>query len=254
MKKLYLSFFVFAQFLALFFRSEAAFAADTRIMVGTKETLNMPMTNDRIVSNFEANRSYCCTISSTVIADGARFGSGGAVQVSSGEANNTFPRATFNGDIAPAVNSGAANARYCFVPRANEAYALPIQFSAGPSGAVTAWCEETTLIGHYNLIATDFAYVEVSVLTNGGDSEDDVYYRVFNGLGNEIVLEFQGQTARFDHSIHDFVEADTFSTLYLVHSGPPNSIFAQVSQYAVESTDPFIFRPVTQIPMTKRAQ
>ncbi|RUL87018.1 hypothetical protein [Tautonia sociabilis] len=243
-----------------------AFALDVRVQVDSRESCTLQQfsglhTDDRLVVTAEAARSYCCSVRTTDIADFARFKES-IIDVETGTPVASLFGHNATGTLAPQIPVGdnhpaPERTRLCFFLTETRRVALPLEFSVPNSSTTLLECQETTLVGNYNLVATDFAYLEVSNLL--GHDVDTIFSRITyiarTGAGQFPVggaaLE---PSSRNDHGIHEFIFPDTFGTLFVAHDGPPGSISAAISQYETLSVLPFTFRPVTKEVMRLRRQ
>ncbi len=210
---------------------------------------------DRIVASVETDRSYCCSIMTTDLSDHARFA------FVSGGPEFTFPRTSFNGNRAPVIpvasnHPAPERTRFCFASAGDVQMGLEVEFSGAFASKTKAWCEETTLVGTYNLVASDFAYLEMSNASTLHHSNSyDLWVRALtNAPGVNIVGEFNLNNGpkRFDQAIHSFVMPSSTGNVYLLHTGPPNSVFASIAQYEIRNVLPLMFTIVSKNPLNKR--
>ncbi|HQH28520.1 MAG TPA: hypothetical protein PLP17_14075 [Oligoflexia bacterium] len=196
--------------------------------------------------------SYCCTI----FADkdpAARFGN---VQAENNVSLNVCERGLAEPMLA------ASRGRICMSLHDEQVSLAKVVLTVlfGEDGRANASnirlsCEETTLFGGFNTQAVSDNFLEITN-TLHRDKEIEGVVSVTDEIGHRRAVKGLSVAAgrRMDVNIHDLVGASGHGPVKLRHNGPPGSVRAVLTHYAVVSANPLELRPVLQQELRTRAQ
>lgn len=245
----------------LLFLPSLSFAGDYNIPVN--ETVNLGSVNGGQTVGFPVrlDNSYCCQIWS--VNPGNDF----PLWILKTEVLGGYATAsTPHGYSSPAVSTIRRDARMCFhvgtitTPPQGDApsmgrFTIGSNFDNSGSGDAYVRCDETTLFGGFNTIATDFNFVEITNTLKGDWQRNSMFVvLIAKGKisGKEIQRPFYIRPdERIDLDLHSLFGKD-FGTVSVFHNGPKGSLRVTTTQYKIRSQNPLDFEPVGAIEFRER--
>lgn len=237
---------VLAAMSLLFFAGYAAAQTNLgQIQVGEVPTegsgIYTNVANDSIVSFIASlNHSYCCSVR----ADSAEAKIASAM--SEGVGGVTL---TARGMDSPVLATSIAyqNARVCFEATSTlfstatfNPIDLVLAFSSSPASKVWVQCEDTTLVGGFNTMSSNYNFLEL--LVSGVPSGDILgTVRLLSYSGTGVVVPFGLDAIRRDVSVHDRFSTPTFGRVTVTHTGAPGSVLGSLAEYRIDDSDPTSF-------------
>ena len=165
------------------------------------------------------------------------------------EGSSTPISVTARGFDSPGLTKdyGYQNARVCFqadptifgaTPSAF--FQLTLSFSSSPASKVWVECSDTTLIGGFNTMSSNYNFLELVV--SGVPSNAIIgTVRLANYENQEAVVPFGLNAVRRDISIHDRFGAPTYGRAMVCHDGAPGSVQASLAEYRIDGNNPASF-------------
>jgi hypothetical protein len=231
----------------LLLNSGAVFAADYNIRIDQQPTLGYGIfsnvkTGDRAVIEVTPYRSYCCSIESSDPRVAGSF-----TRITSTYSLRDIPftkrgRGRYHTD-APFSEAS----RVCFLTKLDSFgtiysvnYYLDIELSSSPASSAKIECAETTLVGKYNTMSSDFNFLELATMGPSSEHMNGTVHlwstlNPSNGSNNFDfrVYEFGGGR---DFSLNDHMEGRDFGRVQIPHDGLPGRIKASVAEYKADSS------------------
>lgn len=235
--------------------------SEYELVAGQTVELGTVSSGDKLEFLASAGRCYCCEVSSVASgALGVRF-QNGAVTGSGSPVLNQTNRGRAEPIVTMSPNDTNGSSRACFSVANSDSSAInkvTFEIRSGADGLastsrVIASCYETTLSGGFNTSVTDFNFLELTNTLKQNTLDSGVITGTViarNAITDTEILN-QSFTAapgdRVDIDIHSAAGSGAFGPVTVCHNGPQNSLGAVMSQYAVTSTQPLDFEPVSQL-------
>ena len=235
------------------------------IPLGERRALGAPNTGDKISSLFFGRRSYCCAMLTTPFAGPPTFSS---VENFSGEASASLIGRGPEGEaVCSTTGEECLNRRRCWhedpdLPAPSVRRLVMTQLPSA-NQVIDVLCEETTLVGGFNTVVTDFNFLELSATSRGGEETSTIrgYIILKTTIGGQSIklpftLDFNGKSRiRVDISLHDAINnARDFGQVIVIHNAAPGVLKARVSQYRIVTLNPLDFEPVLQEVLVPRVE
>lgn len=254
--------FTFTLFAPLAFSIQSAQAAgEIWAPTDVVRTVDFSFAPQTIAIQGQGLRSYCCEIreydpiSSISMTADSSF---------TGDASSSLD--TQRGNGVPSLGAQVTvigKRRQCWHESATSTTATTRAFTVADQ-AVTAdlLCQDTTLQGGFNTVVTSLNFLEITSTANRVSPALSsvkgvvIITRTIENETTEIPFEIttsiNSPVKRFDVAIHDAISnASDFGSVRIIHNGAPGRISAKITSYEVTSNNPFTFKLVQSLPLSK---
>lgn len=235
------------------FELSSASAQVYTLPIGETENLGAAPNGATFGSLFFGRRSYCA---STFAPTGTGLLPGiGGKENFTGVADQTSIRRIFDGQQQICWHEDPTST-------ASAVRRLEI-FQLGMALPISARIDETTLVGGFNTVVTNFNFLELSATARFASVNENIEGQVIlkrTLQGGTVILPFSfdfstSVQVRQDISIHDLIgNAQDFGQVVVIHNAPPGLLKARVSQYRILTVAPLDFEPVAQEVLVPRVQ
>lgn len=245
-------------FLTLLVLPNSALGETFRLIDGQRRDIDSVVDTDQALFYATKGLSYCCRIwSTTAFDDELTFdfvlSGDSSVEVSNrGYATPNTAGRQFDGELS----------NRCFITSASDFTEVVLRMESGGAGVgttenVSMICEETSLYGSFNTVATDYNFIEITntLVSNSKDNGAVEFTVIANGvIANGEILNREFTVAagrRVDIDIHSRAQND-FGTVKITHNGPKGALRATLVQYKIDNAATGEFTPVLRVPFETR--